>query len=212
MIKRDPKLDRQQIKAFAYKVLRRVHALGARSVQIEDIESELWVAWCLACDAYSETGGASFKTFLYGGMRNHINRWVEKNFERNHAETVAASLDMTMGGEESEARGTLGDAVADSHDRQDEIYQREDCFAYALTRVSDRAKMFLTFLKDNPPELMSRMKDLEAKAAFAKEIGASYAMPHRITTAMIFDFMGASRAERKSIMDEVTQIGRLISN
>ena len=212
MYQRDPKLDRQQVKSFAFKVLKRVHALGAKTTTLDEVESELWVAWCLAAEKYDPQGGASFKTFLYTGMRNHINRWIEKSFERFHEETVAASLDQQMGSSESETRATLGDAVADTHDRHDEVYQREDCFAYALTRVSDRAKMFLTFLKDNPPELMSRMKDLEAKAAYAKEIGASYAMPHRITTAMIFDFMGASRAERKSIMEEVTQIGRLISN
>ncbi len=212
MIKRDPKLDSKTIKAFAYKVLKRAHALGARTVLFEDVESELWVAWCLACDAYKNDGGAAFSTFLYRGMRVHINRWIEKNFERNHAETIAASLDMPVGSSDSETRQTLGDLTADTHEVHDATYQREDCFAYALTRVSNRAQMFLTFLKDNPPELMVAMKDLEAKAAHAKEIGACYAMPSRITTAMIFDFMGASRAERKQIMDEVTQIGRLISN
>lgn len=214
MIKRDPKLDRQQIKAFAYKVLKRVHALGAKTQTLEDVESELWVAWCLACEKYDDNGGAAFKTFLYAGLRNHINRWVEKNFERFHGETIAASLDMKLRGDDADNTGatSLGDVVPDTHERQDETYQREDCFAYALTRLSPRSQMFLTFLKDNPPELMERMKDLEAKSAYAKEIGACYAMPGRITSAMIFDFMGASRAERKQIMDEVTQIGRLISN
>lgn len=214
MIKRDPKLDKGQIKSFAFKVLKRVHALGARSVLLEDIESELWVAWCLSCDAYSENGGAAFETFLYRGMRLHINRWVEKNFERNHAETIAASLDMKMGGEGADNTGTnsLGDVIPDPHERQDERFQREDCFAYAMTRLSSRSQMFLSFLKDTPLELMERMKDLEAKAAYAKEIGACYAMPSRITSSIIFDFMGASRVERKQIMDEVTQIGRLVSN
>jgi DNA-directed RNA polymerase specialized sigma24 family protein len=210
MIKRDPKLDRSQIKAFAYKVLKRVHALGARSVLLEDVESELWVGWCLACDAYDDNGGASFKTFLYTGLRNHINRWVEKNFERNHAETVAASLDLQIGDDSSD--GTLGDIIGDTGIRHDEAFQREDCFAYAMTRLSSRSQMFLTFLRDNPPELIERMNDLQAKAAYAKEIGACYAVPKRVTSAIIFDFMGASRVERKQIMDEVSQIGRLISN
>jgi hypothetical protein len=214
MIKRDPKLDRPQVKAFAYKVLKRVHALGAKSQTLDDIEGELWIAWCLACDRFDPTAGAAFKTFLYRGMRLHINRWIEKTFERFHDETVAASLEASYGSEEaSGANGsTLGEVIADTAERQDETFQKENCFAYALTRVSDRAKLFLTFLKDNPPELMVRMRDLEAKAAHAKELGVSYAMPHRITSAMIFDFMGASRVERKQIMDEVTQIGRLISN
>ena len=209
-ITRNPKDDKAQVKAFAYKVLRRVHALGAKTQTIEDIESELWVAWCIAAEKFDPAGGASFKTFLYQGMRLHINRWIEKSFERFHDETIAASLE--AGSPDDANRGTFGEVVADTKERQDQAFQREDCFQYALTRVSDRAGMFLKFLRDNPPELMNRMKDLEAKAKHAREIGASYAMPHRLTSSMIFDFMGASRVERKQIMEEVTQIGRLISN
>lgn len=208
-IVRDPKNDKAQVKAFAYKVLKRVHALGAKTQTVEDIEGELWVAWCLACERYNPEGGASFKTFLYQGMRMHINRWIEKSFERFHDETTAISIDASHHDAEDT---TLGEVIPDSGLRQDEEFQREDCFNYALTRVSDRAGQFLKFLKDHPPELMERMKDLEAKAAYAKEIGASYAMPHRLTSSMIFDFMGASRVERKQIMEEVTQIGQLISN
>ena len=210
-IKRDPKLDKAQVKSFAYKVLKRVHALGAKTQTIDDVESELWIAWCIACDRYDAEGGAAFSTFLYSGMRRHINRWIEKNFERFHEETVAASLDGQMDlGADGEG-SQLGQLVADTAERQDERYQRENCFTYALTRVSPRAGQFLKFLKDHPPELITMMKDLEAKAAFAKQQGVSYAMPHRITSSMLFDFMGASRVERKQIMDEVTQIGHLIS-
>lgn len=213
-ITRDPKLDKAQIRAFAYKVLRRVHALGARTQTVDDIESELWVAWCIACDRYDPAGGASFSTYLYAGMRLHINRWVEKNFERFHGETIAASLEASYGSEDAQAANgaSLGEVIADTNDRQDQEYERENCFEYALTRVSDRAQMFLKFLKDHPPELVERMKDIEAKAAYAKERGVSYATPNRLTSTMIFDFMGATRVERKQIMDEVTQIGRLISN
>ncbi|MBD9511664.1 hypothetical protein IB265_33450 [Ensifer sp. ENS10] len=210
-IKRDPKLDKAQVESFAYKVLKRVHALGAKSQTIDDVKSELWIAWCIACDRYSAEGGASFSTFLYSGMRLHINRWIEKNFERFHEETVAASLDAQVDlGEEGQG-SEIGQMVADTSERQDERYQREDCFAYALTRLSPRAGQFLKFLKDHPPELMVMMKDLEAKAAFAKQQGVTYAQPQRITSSMLFDFMGASRVERKQIMDEVTQIGHLIS-
>jgi DNA-directed RNA polymerase specialized sigma subunit len=211
---RDPKESRAQIKAFAHKVLRRVHSLGARTQTLDDVEGELWVAWCLACERFNPEAGCAFSTYLYTGMRRHINRWIEKNFERFHDETVAASLDASYGSEMSEdgSGSTLGEAVADTHMRQDQEYEQKDCFAYALTRLSDRAKMFLTFLKDHPPELMAQMKDLEAKAKHAKELGVTYAMPNRLTSFMIFDFMGATRVERKQIMDEVAQVGQLISN
>lgn len=206
---RDPKEDRAQVRSFAHKALRRIHALGAKTQTLDDVEGELWVAWCIACERYDPAGGAAFKTFLYQGMRMHINRWIEKSFERFHDETLAISLDATHGDADDT---TIGEVIPDTSMRQDEDFQREDCFAYALTRVSERSGQFLRFLKENPPELIERMKDLDAKAKYAKEIGASYATPQRLTSSMIFDFMGASRAERKQIMDEVTQIGRLISN
>lgn len=212
---RDPKESTKQINAFAFKVLRRLHQLGARSQTIDDVKQELWFAWCKACEAYSPEGGASFSTFLTNGMRRHINRYVEKNFERFHDETVALSLDQrghdpAAGGNNPE--GTLADVVADQAPLHSAEIENENCFAYALTRLSPRAAQFVTILKDQPRELIDEVRRLEDKSDYAKERGITYATAHRLTTPMIFDFMGASRNERKQIMDEVQQIGALIQN
>lgn len=211
---RDPKESTKQIDSFAPRVLRRLHLLGAKTHTLDDVKQELWLAWCKACEAYKPDGGASFSTFLTKGMRLHINRYVEKNFERFHDETIALSLEghspAGAGGEN--AGGRLSDVVADTAPPQSAEFENEDCFSYALTRLSPRAAKFVTILKEQPPELLDEVRRLEQKAEYAKERGITYATAHRLTSSMIFDFMGASRNERKQIMDEVQQIGALIQN
>ncbi|MGV1754795.1 sigma factor [Agrobacterium sp. CG674] len=209
---RDPKDSEKAISKFSSKVLRRLHQLGARSHSIDDVKQELWIAWCKACESYDPAAGAQFSTYLHLGMQRHINRYIEKNFERFYDGTIALSLDGTETGEDMGGVGTLADVVADPNARQDTEVEQESCFAYALTRLSPRAKQFITILKEQPKDLIEEVRRLEDKAEYAKERGITFATAHRITTPMVFDFMGASRTERKQIMDEVTQIGELISN
>lgn len=204
---RHPATSQKQIKAFAWKVLRRLHGLGAKSHTLDDVEQELMVAWCLAVEAYDPAGGASFKTFLYNGMRMHINRYIENNFEKFHEQTTALSLDAS----DPDAEGTtFGDAVADTSELHSEEVEREDMFRYALTRLSPRAGQFLTFLKDQPIELVQEVRKIEDKAAYARERGISIAVSHRLTSRMIFDFMGVSRTERENIMAEITAVTKVI--
>jgi hypothetical protein len=205
----------KQIHSFAVKVLRRLHGLGAKTHSLDDVKQELAIAWCKACEAYRPEGGASFETFLTNGMRLHINRYIEKNFERFHDETIALSLEGGSRSDESggaNISGSLSEVVADTAPLQNVEVENENCFAYALTRLSPRAAQFVTILKDQPKELIEEVRRLEDKSEYARERGITYATAHRLTTPMIFDFMGASRNERKQIMDEVQQIGALIQN
>lgn len=207
---RNPKESKGQIDAFAYKVLRRLHGLGAKSHTLEDVQQELWMAWCLACESFDDKGGASFKTYLYRGMQRHINRYVEKNFERFHGETVALSLDTQQDDGEGDI-GTLGETIAGDYELQDQIVEREQNFRYAMSRLSPRAQEFVRFLKDTPADIQAEVKKLEAKAKHAKEMGIAVSMPQRLTSNLLLDFMAASRSERAQIMMEVEQIGQLIS-
>lgn len=210
---RDPKDSAKAISKFASKVLRRLHQLGARSHTLDDVKQELWFAWCKACETYKPDSGASFSTYLHRGMQLYINRYIENNFEKFHDGTIALSLDgHAADGEVGTGENTLAEAIADPSAAPDADFDNESCFKYALTRLSPRAQQFITILKDQPIELVEEVRRLEDKAAYAKERGITFATAHRITTPMIFDFMGASRTERKQIMDEITQIGELISN
>lgn len=206
-IKRDPKLDEKQISAFAYKVLKRVHALGAKSQTIDDIKSELWIAWCIACENYDPNGGASFSTYLYSGMRLHINRWVEKSFTRFHGETIAFSLDAPLGEEGS----SLSEIVPSHGELQSDAVERESCYDFVMSRLSERAKTYVSLLKDTPQEVSEQIQALDAKRAHARSLGITAPVPTDINSAILFDLMGASRFERQSIMNEIRNISDLVS-
>lgn len=209
---RDPKQSRAQVRSFAVKVLKRLHALGAASHTLDDVEQELWLAWCTACERYDPAAGTKFSTFLFNGMRLHINRYVEKNFERFHDQTTALSLDYSEdGGDEGGRNASFSESVADPNDTPDVVSDRERNFAYAMTRLSPRAQQFITILKDQPQEILNEVRRLDDKAEHAKKAGLTYANPHRLASFIVFDFMGASRFERKKILDEVQNLGELLT-
>jgi RNA polymerase sigma factor (sigma-70 family) len=205
---RDPKESKAQISAFARKVLRRIHALGGRSHTLEDVEQELWMAWVKACAGFKPEAGAAFSTYLFTGMRLHINRYIHNTFERFHGETIALSLDMTV----DDAEGsTIAEAVPDQQDSAHTELERSDNFAFAMSKLSPRARQFLTFLKDQPSELLDEVKRLEIKSEYARSRGVACVVPQRLASSIVLDFMGCSRAERAKILAEVHEMGERLS-
>lgn len=205
---RNPKDSEKQVKFFAIRVLRRMHSLGAKSATLDDIEQELWIAWCKACKGFDETGGASFKTYFDTGMKRHINRYVEKTAERFYEQTVAISLDAKLG---DDADMSLGDIVSDNAASALDKIDAESCYAMAIKKLSPRAKMFVLFLKEQPRELLNEVFLAEEKSLHAKSMGLNFTTPHSLTTGMIFDFMGVQRTERADILKEVRRVGAYVS-
>lgn len=203
---RDPKASEARIRAFARRVLRRVHALGAKTATLDDIEQELWVAWCKAVEAYDPKGGASFQTFLYRGMQNHINRYVEQQYERFHEQTVALALDAAPS--DDVEGGSLIDIIPDESVNFDSELENEDAFQFAIQKLSERARIFVQLLKDQPTELVKEFQKLHIRGEYARKIGVPVITPQRMTAYIIFDFMGASRHERTQILAEVEELGK----
>lgn len=205
MAYRDLNESMPKIKSFAWKVLRRLHAAGAKTIQFEDIEQELLVAWCLACESYDAESQVKFSTYLYLGMQRHINRWAEKNVDRRHAEVIALNLDGSPTGDEEE--GTLADAIPAVGPATDEDFANAQSLAYVKSRLSSRAALFVQLLNDQPQELLEEVLRLEEKARYAREErNISINLNHRLTYVMVLDLMGASRNERKQILDEVAAV------
>lgn len=207
----DMKDSKAQVRRFATKALRRCHALGAASVTLNDVEQECWVAWCLARDAYDASRGVPFAPFFHRGMIRHVNRWISKNFERFYEGTVAVTLDAPVASSDGDL-DTLGAILADEQaiDMEREL-SRRGSYNLALERLSPRAADFVRLLEEQPEELLQSYRKLEAKAQHAREMGCAYNRPSRLTAAMIFDVLGASRYERGRIIEEVSQIGDLLS-
>lgn len=206
---RDHRTSAKAITAFAFKVHRRAQQAGDRSHQLEDIKQELWVAWTLAVEAFKPEGGASFSTFLFTGMQRHINRYMKNNVTKRHGEVTALSMDFTFGDDES---GSFAEMVPDNAASPSQNIEEQSSLAYAMRRLSPRAQQFVTILRDQPEELLNEVQRLEDKADYAKSRGISMATAHRLTTIMVFDLMDAPRSERRSILDEVEQIGQYICN
>lgn len=200
----DPTESRKLVKSFSNRVMRRLIAAGAPMHIREDVEQELWIAWCKARDTYDETRQVLFSTYLYGGMKQHINRWAEKNVARRHAEVIALSLDAPAGEDEN---GSLMDVLPSADPAPDAQIEAQSYWEYATRRLKPRAKLFITLLRDPPAELLEQAKQLEAKASYARSNGKHLVMSGGVTTSLIFDLMGAGKNERIRISDQIKKAG-----
>lgn len=195
------------ISQLSRRVLRRLPASSVLS--LEDIQQEMWIAWCAAREAFDATRGVPFGAFLYRGLINHINRYVHHNVWRFPEQTFALSLDFQYSGENSE--GTLGDVIASDAEAPEIIVERQSCYQAALKRLSQRARVFVILLHEQPRALVREVMLAADKAEHAKKIGAPFAQPKRITASLVFDLMGAPALERKKIVAEVAKVGAKIS-
>ncbi|WP_062120191.1 sigma factor [Aureimonas sp. AU40] len=193
--------SKKDITSFAWKVLRRAHAAGARTITLEDIVSELGIAWCEAAKRFDPTAGASFRTFLWNGMRMHINRWFETEVTRRHGEAVAASIDASQS--DADDGPTLADILASDDLDPEQIAARETFYAAVLRQLSERARLFVVILREEPEEVMAEVDRLRERADFAKSRGITQPFYNRLTAALVFDLMDASAPERNAIQAEI---------
>ncbi len=205
---KDHKEDERMIFALTHRVVRRLQTLPQVVMSKEDIEQELWVAWCKARDAFEPSRGIPWAAYLQRGMKQHINRVVDVQIERFEGQTFALSLNQSVnptGGYDRE--DSLEDVIPGDTPLPCEEAERESNYRMALTVLSSRAKIFVTILKDQPEDLLQEVLIAQDKAEHANKLGAPYNAPRRITTAMVFDLMGAPRSERTKITREVEQLG-----
>ncbi|WP_287333286.1 sigma factor [Mesorhizobium sp.] len=196
------------VKRLVAKVMRRLLAAGAPPHIREDIEQEMWVAWCIARDTFDETKGAAFSTYVRNGIMLHINRWAEKHISRRHAEVIAKSLDAKVGDDPDGA--SLGEAVACENAAPDEAVLENDHWQFAMQQLDPKARQFMTILRDQPPELIEEIRKLEAKAEYARSQGHSIMVPHNVSTTMVFELMGIGRFERVKMADRIRKAGKKI--
>ena len=190
--------NRTSIRSFAWKVLRRAYAAGARTVQIQDIEQELSLAWVKAAQGFDPERGVLFKTYLMNGMKQHINRWAD--VEIGASRFAPYSLDKTMIEGEGEE---FHEIIADQSESPEEICHNVRFRQTLSHMLSEKAELFLRLLEDPPPEVVEVFRALQAKAQFARQRGMSCFVNKTITEAMIFDLMGIGAAERYKIRKEI---------
>jgi DNA-directed RNA polymerase sigma subunit (sigma70/sigma32) len=204
----DPKESERMIFALAHRVKRRLQSLPQSIMSYEDIEQELWIAWCKARDAFEPSRGIPWAAYLQRGMRQHINRVVEKNIERFEGQTFALSLDESFG---EDGDTTLGEIIPAADPLPCNVVEGKSNYEKAMSVMSGRAKVFVLLLNEQPKVILDEVLMAQDKAEHAVKLGAPFNAPRRITAMMVFDLMGASRPERARITREVEKIGMRLS-
>jgi DNA-directed RNA polymerase specialized sigma24 family protein len=191
------------LKGIALRVQRRCRAAGAASIQLEDIMQELAIAWIQA-DANYQPGPVPFVAYLRRGCFNHVNRWLKS--EIGEFMLAPTSLDKTTG---EDGENELHSAIPDTARPSDELLEEKELRDRALARLSPRARQFYEILESPPPELMSEVNNVQARAEFARSRGINTIAPTSLTAAQVFDLMGLTRAERNQVTAEIRAIGKV---
>ncbi len=190
------------IKAFAYKALRRCHAAGDRTIELDDIMSELWFAYQKACENYDPTTGVPFLAYLRNGMRLYINRFIDNNVTNRHAEVVGTSLDASY---ESDEGGSLSIAnvLASADPTPDQLAEAKEFSRRVSRMVSEDTALFLSLLVDPPQMLLHQVRQITARADYARSQGMPAYATNHLTFAVIIEAMGASRTDRARFLQEI---------
>lgn len=164
---------------------------------------ELWIGWCAARDGFDPERGVPFGAFLMRGVKLHINRVIEKHFERTKEFTYALSLNKPMGDEEDT---TLESVIPCHIDTQKKLHEKQSV-VFAMKKLKPRARAYLRLLAFPPPELFAEVLKIQEKTKFGRTLGFTQARPVRITNDMIFDLLGYSRSVRVEVLAEVRKLG-----
>lgn len=200
----DPRQVERFVRQFAGKALRRAHALGARSESLEDIEQELWCAWCRARDKFDPDRGVSFTTYLHRAMQMHVNRYIFVQYERLHGQTNALSLNAPA---DEEDDGPLSEVIADENAADPaEQALRGRMAEHIKARMTPRTRTFIEILADPPDELVSQLSDLEKKREHAKSMNLPYAPQRGVSQSLVFDLMGLGRTARAAVLREIKEV------
>ena len=191
------------LKSIALRVQRRCRAAGAASIQLEDIMQELAIAWVQAERCY-QPGPVQFGAYLTRGCYNHINRWLKGEI----GEFLFAPTSLDKSGTD-EGENELHNIIPDTARPSDELLEEKEMRERALARLSPRARQFYEILESPPPELMTEVTNVQARATYARSRGINTIAPTGLTAAQVFDLMGLTRAERNQVTAEIRAIGKL---
>lgn len=194
------------IKRAAGRFLRRARAAGASTVTVDDIVSELSVAWCMARDGWNPQFNVPFGAYLARGMINHINRFLKK--EIGAAQFAPYSTNARF---QEDDDTELGDMLASREVSQEQFLIEKLSWERAVGELSPRAKRFIELLESPPPELYEQVTALQARAIYARERGIDSFAVKGVTGGLVLDFMGASRTERTAIYKEIKILARKVS-
>lgn len=189
------------IKSLAWRFYRRACAAGASSIQIEDIISELSVAYCIAKDRYDPKTNVPFLAYFTRGARHHVNRWLESEIRFGHF----AELDAETGEEAS-----LHEVLPSDDLTAEDIVAAGQIRSQALQGLSADARMFLELLESPPQALIKAFGEIAKRRDYARSRGIPSCAPKALTGAVIMDVLGIEAARRRQVYRELKAMAQRI--
>lgn len=201
---KNPKTVEFKLHKLCNAVMRRLKGASITIFQREDIMQELWIAWAIACKNYDPNSNVPFLAYLSLGMKQHINRVIEKHAERFIGQTHALSFDYSAPNQEGDSM-SLSEVIPSSFGSPESI-EDEVAWKQAIEHFSPQTRLFATLLKDTPPEISEQVIHLREKAKHAAAMGITKSYPMRVTTRMIFDLLGCTTVQSRNILAEISTV------
>lgn len=196
------------VRQLAYKVRRRLHAAGARTMQVEDIMQEIAMTWCQARDKYDPQKGVPFVSYFVSAVWFNVNRWAQDHID----EALMAPVSLDAQSLESEDDGpTLSTVIADPSPLIDEILIDKERRQNVMRQLSAPARSFLELLADPTPEIYRELDAIRERAEYARSRGLSACAPSQVAGAMIFNLLGFNRLERRAVYKELEAVAALVN-
>lgn len=162
---------------LARRLLDRARRMGLRTVQYEDLLSEVWMTWTMCRDGFDPARGVRFNTYF---VRSVENNW--RDFCRRHYDPMvdrAASIDTFGVNDDGEVEGL---EVPDENATQgDQAFALRESLEQA-GRDSPLAYKLLQLAAQAPDELVAELRAAEAQASWAREMGVRGEVAPRVLT------------------------------
>lgn len=200
----DEKESALRIKRIAWRTYREAKRSGAASLTVQDIEQELWIAWCKARDSFDPSRGVPFMAYLTNGLKKHAMGLLQRGVWGRIHEEWAVSL---SGASDDDEGPSVGERLPSPEPTPDIALERRTALAFADKRLSERASTFLRILADPPQALLDELRIAEARSEHARHLGVRNMNFSAVTSADVFKVMGAERCERTRILAEVRSVG-----
>jgi DNA-directed RNA polymerase specialized sigma24 family protein len=189
------------LRSMASKFHRRATAAGAASLQIDDVFQEMCVAWCQARDAYNSNYQVPFTAFLVRGVRNHCNRWINKQITEGQDKL---ELDADFDNDNETAADRHSVVADESVVSPEEAAVMADHRAVQREILSPLAQKFLEILENPPPAIYRILDAMQAKRAYAQSRGVVPGFTFKqIKAPLVFELMGLDVATREKIKKEL---------
>lgn len=202
----DPKFSEKAVNMFAGRVARRLSSITSVPLGLDDIKQELWCAWCVSRERFDPELGVPFLAFLRRGMALHINRVVDRQVFDEAEFTFALSLNAAA--PSCEDGQELIDILPNDEESAFDILARQETVALILDHLDERDVNVVRILIEQPPELMSELRLIEAKREFAKETNSGTNYSNRLTFCVIYDLLGFTRVGRAQSLKRIQETAR----